>query len=183
MLGLDAVPAGCRVRDASSFAGGAGAGTSSAAASIPSGPRGPMESSRLSRVVDCARLPCRRIVRDFEGAGLAPVLEAGEEGSCVGFEEDDCSALSLSNLLHALKLFQGYCTYRETVYLLPHLLPWLSYGLNAIVKGHLQRSLISPYPSLAQTSMDIPSHGDPPSSIALHGLVLVSILPVIFSKL
>ena len=98
---VDAVPgleAGCRVLVGSSFTGGAGTGGSSAGAalSMPSGPRGPMESSRVSRVVDCARLPYRRGARDFEGAGLAPLLEAGEEGSWVDFEDSCASVIDQS---------------------------------------------------------------------------------------
>lgn len=84
-----------RVREASSFTGGAGAAGSSGA-SMPNGPSGPMESSRLSRVVDCARLPCRRCGRVFESAGLAAVLDAGEAGSCVGL--DVCSSSSAAAL-------------------------------------------------------------------------------------
>jgi hypothetical protein len=76
---------GCRVLEGRPFTGGAGAtGSSAAGASIPSGPSGPMESSRLSSVVDWARLPYRRGARDFDGAGLEAVLDAGDEGSCVG---------------------------------------------------------------------------------------------------
>ena len=53
-----------------------------AAASIPNGPRGPIESSRLSSVVDCARLPWRREGRVLEGASLMPepVDPVGEAG-------------------------------------------------------------------------------------------------------
>lgn len=46
----------CLVRDGISFTGGAGA-TGSSVGSTPSGPNGPIESSSVSRVVDCARLP------------------------------------------------------------------------------------------------------------------------------
>jgi len=66
-----------REREASSLTGGAGAEGSSGA-SAPNGPSGPMESSSDSRVVDCARLPCRRGVRDLEGASFTPLLERGE---------------------------------------------------------------------------------------------------------
>lgn len=64
----------CLALVGSSFTGGAGA-MGSSTGSTPSGPKGPMESSRLSRVVDWARLPYRRGVRDLEAAGLTPVLE------------------------------------------------------------------------------------------------------------
>jgi hypothetical protein len=76
---------GCLVLEGSSFTGGAGMGSSSAGASMPSGPRGPMESSRVSRVVDCVRLAWRREGRVFEGASLMPgvVEDVGDE---------DCSA-------------------------------------------------------------------------------------------
>ena len=87
--GLDVVE--CRVREGSSFTGGAGAAGSSVL-SIPNGPSGPMESSRLSRVVDWARLPYRRGVRDLEGAALAPLLDIGDEGSCSDLEGACCSA-------------------------------------------------------------------------------------------
>lgn len=53
-----------------------------------------MESlSRLSRVVDWARLPYRRGVRDLDGAGLAPARFGVD---CVILEVDvscDCSVL------------------------------------------------------------------------------------------
>ena len=72
------------VRIGSSFTGGAGVGTSSAAeVSKPNGPRGSMEESSVSRVVDWARLTCRRLGRVFEGAGLMPdaIEDVGEEGA------------------------------------------------------------------------------------------------------
>ena len=91
----DAVP--CLVRVGSALTGGAGAGTSATGASIPKGPSGPIESSRLSSVVDWARLTCRRGALDFEGASLPPVLDVGEDGeSCAGFE-GVVSALLLSS--------------------------------------------------------------------------------------
>ena len=114
MLGLEVV-VGCRVREASSFTGGAGADVSSAGASNPSGPRGPMESSRLSRVVDCARLPYRRGVRDFEGAGLMPLLDAGDEGSKVDLEDVCCPVPSLSFPLHTIATSLCRHAYHQTV--------------------------------------------------------------------
>lgn len=86
----DAVP--CLVLVGSALTGGAGGGSSSTGASTPSGPKGPIESSRLSRVVDCARLPCRRGARVFEGAGRGEVVDAGEEGSWIGFEGVESTA-------------------------------------------------------------------------------------------
>ncbi len=71
----------CLVLVGNALVGGAGAGSSAAGASSPSGPRGPIESSRLSRVVDCARLPYRRGVRDLEAAGRERVLDVDDVGS------------------------------------------------------------------------------------------------------
>lgn len=85
VLGLDPI-VDCLVLLGSSFTGGAGA-TGSSTGSIPRGPNGPIESSSVSRVVDCARLPYLRGPRVFEGAGLAPLAEAGDEGIAVEVEE------------------------------------------------------------------------------------------------
>jgi hypothetical protein len=88
---------GCLTREGSSFTGGAGVGSSAAAVSIPSGPRGPMESSRLSRVVDWARLAWRREGRVFDGASLMPdaMEDVGEEGASApaDWEVEGCSVL------------------------------------------------------------------------------------------
>lgn len=95
----------CRGRDASSFTGGVGA-TGSSGASIPRGPNGSIESSSVSSVVDCARLPCLLGPRVLEGASLTCVLDAGDMGSGVGFDEA-CSVIlllvTLSNIVSRWK--------------------------------------------------------------------------------
>lgn len=88
---------GCLVLEASSFTGGVGA-LGSSVGSIPKGPNGPIESSRLSRVVDCVRLAWPRPRRALLGAGLTPAamlgvdLErfAGAGDSAVGLCVSEC---------------------------------------------------------------------------------------------
>ena len=79
---------GALVRDASSFTGGAGASTAGVStASTPRGPSGPMESSSISSVVDCVRLPYRRGARDLDMAGLTERLLSLELVGAGGGEE------------------------------------------------------------------------------------------------
>jgi hypothetical protein len=81
----------CLARVGSAFIGGAGAeGSSAAGVSKPSGPKGPIESSRLSSVVDCARLTCRLLGRVLDARGREDMLDVGDVGSSAGFE-DGCS--------------------------------------------------------------------------------------------
>ena len=86
-----------RDREGGSFTGGVGVGSSVAGVSSPSGPRGPMESSRVSRVVDWARLAWRREGRVFEGASLMPdaMEDVGEAGcsAVADWEVEGCSVL------------------------------------------------------------------------------------------
>ena len=176
MLGRD--DAAVLVRDASSFTGGAGAADSSAA-SAPKGPSGPIESSRLSSVVDWARLPYRRGVRDLEGAGFALVAVAGEEGSWDVVGGDACSER------RSAYPWPPHI-YRGRTHPFGHRLPpWLGYDSSASARGHLQRKVnhnSTPRLRILYASA-LPSHGDPSSSIPFHGLSVVlmrSIAPAEF---
>ena len=167
MLGREAV--GCLVRDASSFTGGAGAAGESVA-SMPSGPSGPMESlSRLSSVVDCARLPYRRGVRDLVAAGFAPVLEVGEDGSWVVLEDDCWSAPSLAIPFTNTIYKNVRYAYLTDAYSPHQCLHWGDCDSSVSARAHLRSSISLPLLS-CNSDEDGPSHGEPPSSIALHGL-------------
>lgn len=130
----------CLVRVGSSFTGGAGAAGSSVA-SMPSGPNGSIEASRVSRVVDCVRLPYRRGPRDFEGAGLMPLVDvaaAGDEGASAGFGDVGSDAMiSVCLSIHCLV---SLASYLMDAHLLP-LQPWLRWVVIGM-KGHLH--IISP---------------------------------------
>ena len=117
MLGLEVV--GCLVLEASSFCGGIGAACSSTG-SAPSGPKGPVASSRLSRVVDWARLtPFRRGVRDLTGAGFAPAADAGDNELSVGFEGVAGSVVGCKLSAHPLPSMIQYLSTCSLPLLLP----------------------------------------------------------------
>ena len=77
-----------------SFCGGAGGSSAGADEVSPSGPRGPIESSSDSRVVDC--VPKRRVVRAALPWGDL-VAGLGASSSC-GSDFDVCSAVCQSNI-------------------------------------------------------------------------------------
>jgi hypothetical protein len=163
-----------RVLEASSFTGGVGAAGSSTG-SAPSGPSGPVESSRLSRVVDWVSLTCRRGPRDLDGAGLADmgeavVVGAGGAASVAGV----CSVSAVSTV--------GYATCQEYAYRILvvryPLLPWRGCGLILSARGRLRKGVSWQGKARQSRSgiLHLPSHGEPPSSIAaiFQGLLVVS---------
>ena len=164
--GLEPVEA--RAREGSSFTGGTGAATSSDG-SAPNGPSGPMESSRFSRVVDAASLPCRRGVRVFDGAGRMPLLDAaaGDEGSCADVEgvcsvRDYLNTTSTSTI--SSQCLPDGCVFSSVVA-----------ALGAEFEPVEGTSVVHQCSCIAFTSpLNVPSHGEPSSSIVCHGFVLVS---------
>ena len=158
--------------EANSLTGGVGA-TGSSTGSAPSGPSGPVESSRLSRVVDWVSLTCRRGPRDLIGAGFADVGEAVVEGAgAAASVEGVWSAWSVSTV--------GYATCLEYAYRLVvryPLLPWRGYGLILSARGRLRKArLVSRQGTESRLCiLHLPSHGEPPSSIAaiFQGLLLL----------
>ena len=127
---------GALAREASSFTGGAGASAAGVStASTPNGPSGPIESSSVSSVVDCVRLPYRRGARDLEVAGLTDKLlslllvgAGGGEESRVG-----SAGVGVSSAAWARVWVEGE---REgTSVVLMSILVVLSYILMSALKG------------------------------------------------